>query len=278
MSLHNPTPSGYEAFRVYLTRLPEEQYGVELTFKQIEGIIGEQLPAEASEYKWWRFDDSEPKTPLVRACMEAGFGIGSIAGLPDRSGWVSFGRGLHRWPAVFVSSWEFGQLPVAERLRQLAIGYLASARLLCVGLGEMPSELTWPRGAVVCFCYRHAVELFLKSCILHRGPLEKCDHDISKLQKQYVRIYPQQELQFHTIYDIGLDDIEELAPGGIDVEDFERKEDQVYRYLSDKQGRSPKGMHIFAPGTWLSMIEQFEGDMKRIWTRIRESENNGGRG
>jgi hypothetical protein len=183
-----------------------------------------------------------------------------------------FVRGLQRWPGIDVDSTEFGRLPVDERLRQLALGYVQSAKILCIGLGENPSELTWPRASVVCFCYRHAVELFLKSCILHRRPIEKCDHDISKLRKQYLRLYPDQEFNFNTAYDVSIEDVENFLEnlGEFDIEEFERKHDQVYRYLSDKQGSSPKSRHVFAPGSWLAMIEDLEHNIIRIWDQIRK--------
>jgi hypothetical protein len=262
----------YDGLRKYLAGLPLDRYNVELKFSRIEKLIGGPLPPEASDSAWWRIDGGSP-SPQSRAWGDAGFGIGAIAGLPDRSGWVSFVRGLHRWPDVGVSSWEFGQLSVVERLRQLAIGYLESGKLLCIYLGENPSELTWPRGAVVCFCYRHAVELFVKSCILHREPVEKCDHNISGLRKQYLRLYPQEEFSFRTLYDLSLQEVEELLGGQFEVEEFERKEDQVYRYFSDKQGRSPKATHTFGPGDWLSMLEDLERQMTRIWACIREMDS-----
>jgi hypothetical protein len=266
------TTSRYEGLRAYLAGLPREQYSVELLFSKIEELIGGPLPAEASEYEWWLTDDRGPITPQSRAWEDAGFGIAAIGNVRDKSGSVDFVRGLHRYPGVGVASWEFGRLPVAERLRQLAIAYLESGKMLCVHLGENPRELTWPRGAVVCFCYRHAVELFLKSCILHRKLLEKCDHDISSLRTQYLRLYPGKEFYFRTHYDISVRDVEELLGGRVELEDFERKPDQLYRYFSDKQGRSPKGGHMFGPGCWLSMLDQLELDINRIWERIRASE------
>jgi hypothetical protein len=266
--------SRYEGLRDYLAGLPRQQYTVELPFSRIEELIGGPLPAEATEYDWWRIDNGGPSTPQSRAWVEAGFGLGPILGLQDKSGWVGFVRGVHRYPGVGVESWEFGQLRVAERLRQLAIAYLESGRQLCIHLGEHPSELNWPRGAVVCFCYRHAVELFVKSCIVHRESLEKCDHNINSLRKQYLRLYPGQEFSFRSLYDISLQDVEEMfGRGCVNIEEFERKEDQVYRYFSDKQGRSPKGNHMFGPGTWLSMLDQLEIDINRIWDRIRASES-----
>lgn len=89
-----------------------------------------------------------------------------------------------------------------------------------------------------------------------------------------VRLYPGEEFYFHTLYDISIEDLEELfGRPVVDIEDFERKPDQVYRYFSDKQGRSPKGQHMFGPGAWLSMLDQLECDIKRIWDRIRASES-----
>ncbi len=263
----------YEGLRAHLTGLPREQYSVILSFVRIEELIGGPLPAESSEWGWWEIKESGQNTPQSRAWVEAGFGVCAIAGLSDKSGWVEFVRGLHRWPGVGVATRSFGQLPQAERLRQLAIGYLESGKLLCIHLGENPGELSWPRGAVVCFCYRHAVELFVKSCILHRESVEKCDHNISSLRRQYFRLYPGQEFYFRTLYDISVQEVEELLGGRAEIEEFERKEDQLYRYFSDIQGRSPKGEYVFGPGAWLAMLDQLEVDMNRIWERIRESDS-----
>lgn len=274
MSPHRSAADKYEPLRAYLAGQPKQQYVVRLTFREIEDILGDALPdlAYNSSARWWTGEPDASDAPQSCVWLEAGFGVSAVAHQSATSGWVEFVRGIHRWPGVGVDSWEFGHLPVDERLRQLSLGYLRSARKLCIGLGEDPSELTWPTAAVVCFCYRHAVELFLKSCILHREPVEKCDHDISKLQKQYCRLYPQEEFDFQTPYDISLEDVEELLGGRADIEAFERKHDQVYRYLSDKQGRSPKGGHMFAPGSWLSMIERLEDDMVRIWDNIRKQD------
>ncbi len=178
-----------------------------------------------------------------------------------------------QWPALKVDSREFGALAAHERLRQLALGYLASAKSLCTELGEQPSLLTWPRASVVCFCYRHAVELFLKSCILYRvRDIQKCSHDIASLQKQYRELYPARAFHVQTPWSLSLQDIEEAFGGRPDMEQFEEKQDQVYRYLSDKQGRAPKGLYNFAPGVWLWLIERLHDDIDRIWANIREAE------
>lgn len=262
---HNQTADRLEPLRAHLAGLPQDQFNVQLTFEEIVGLIGEPLPKEAhprlpSAWDWW-----------CNAVSTAGFGVSAIFGTPEQSGWVFFGRGLQRWPGVVVISTEFGHLPVAERLRQLAFGYLESAKKLCIDLGEHPSELTWPRASVVLFCYRHSIELFLKACILQCEPLGKCNHNIGELRKQYDRLYPQPEYDFHTLYDISLKDVEDLLGGQVEVEDFERKEDQVYRYFSDKDGRSPKGCYAFGLGTWLSQIEALEYNLVRISKLLGQS-------
>lgn len=180
-----------------------------------------------------------------------------------------------KWPGVRVDSSEFGELPVHERLHQLAIGYLSSAKSLCTELGENPALLSWPRASVVCFCFRHAVELFLKSCILYRiREIQKCSHDIASLRKQYLGLYPGPAFFFQLPmwWSLSDEDMEHLGMGKGDLQDFEKSHDQVYRYLADKQGRSPKGLYNFGPGAWLWMIEQFEKDIDRIWANIQESE------
>jgi hypothetical protein len=96
------------------------------------------------------------------------------------------------------------------------------------------------------------------------------------LRKEYLRLYPGPEFYFETPYDISLDDLDELF--GVEVaivENFERKHDQVFRYLSDKQGRSPRGLYVFGPGGWVLLCERLESDITRIWARIRDLDGGG---
>jgi hypothetical protein len=181
-------------------------------------------------------------------------------------------RGLERWPGLAVDSKAIGQQPVDLRLRELALSYVQSAKLLSTYVGENPNELSWPRASVACFCYCHGVEQFLKSCILHRlRDIDKCSHDISALRRDYLRLYPGQDFYFETPYDISLDDLDELFGMQVTlVEDFERKNDQVFRYLSDKNGRSPRGLYFFNPGGWITLCDRLESDINRIWARIGE--------
>jgi hypothetical protein len=91
------------------------------------------------------------------------------------------------------------------------------------------------------------------------------------LRKEYLRLYPGTEFYFETPYDISLDDLDELFGTQVAiVEDFERKQDQVFRYLSDKQGRSPRGLYVYSPGGWVSLCERLESEINRIWAKIRE--------
>ncbi len=160
-----------------------------------------------------------------------------------------------------VDSSEFVELPVHEQLRQLAIGYLSSAKSLCAELGENPALQTWPRALVVCSCFHHAVELFLKCCIQYRTQKIPRGHDIASLKKEYHRLYPDADVVFQLPL-FWSQKVEAL------VEDFEEKLDQVYRYFIDMEGQPPKRLYKFPPAAWLWMIEQFEKDMDRIWANI----------
>jgi hypothetical protein len=181
MSTHRFESNQYEPLRAYLASQPKEQYVIQLTFKEIERILGAPLPDSAynSIAGWWTRDGKNSQQ--AHAWIDAGFGIGAVAHQSRTSGWVDFVRDLDRWPGLAVDSKSFGHQSVGNRLRELALGYVQSAKLLSVFLGENPKELSWPRGSVACFCYRHAVELFLKSCILHRSSaIEKCSHDYQR--------------------------------------------------------------------------------------------------
>jgi hypothetical protein len=178
-----------------------------------------------------------------------------------------------RWPEVVVTSYQFGQLPIHERLRQMAHGYIASSRSLTVELGENPERLDWPRASAACFCFHHSIELFLKACILFKCPNENIGyHSLPKLTDRYYELFPFDK--FFAFQAPWIDSPREIAHslgGDIDIEDFEEKNDQVFRYLSDKEGRSPKARHGFAPGVWLSMMEHFEETMRRVWDNILET-------
>lgn len=265
MSINEPFVDQYKGLQDYLTGLPKEQYYTELTFDKIEELIGSPLPAEAYEYIWWHFDEKAESTPQTQAFVAAGFGVSLFSHITRTTRRVSFTRGLQRWANLYVSSSEFGNLPAVERLQKLAFSYLESGKILCSHLGENPAELNWQRASVVCFCHRHAIELFVKSCILCREPIEKCDHKISKLLQQYFKLFPGDDFYINTTYEISIDDIElQFGKNCLNIEDFERNDDQVFRYFSDKVGRPPKTIHMFGPGCWLSMIERLQGDMERI--------------
>lgn len=186
--------------------------------------------------------------------------------------WESVGR----WPTVFIESGAFGRLTRSERLHRLALGYVASAKTLCLELGENPETLDWPRASVACFCCYHSAELFLKACILHREPSRSLGtHAVSTLQREYHRLYPfDRYFALRTPWNMALGDIVAAfgaPPGTVLREDWEEKTDQVYRYLSGKAEESPKSTFFFAPGVWLELAERLEEDYRRIWENIQEA-------
>ncbi len=148
-----------------------------------------------------------------------------------------------KWPGIRVESEPFGRNAVPERLHQMSIGYLKSAQALCCDLGEHPEHLDWPRASVAYFCVYHAVELFLKGCILLRAPSgEKLHHSVSKLQDRYCELYPEIKDEFHieTPWDIDFETMSLALDVEVNVEKFEHNTDQVYRYMTGKSGQSPR--------------------------------------
>jgi predicted RNA-binding Zn-ribbon protein involved in translation (DUF1610 family) len=115
--------------------------------------------------------------------------VGMNSDLASCSECVRSGKTI-KWPGIWVEFQPRNAVP--ERLRQMSIGYLKSAQTLCCDLGEHPEHLDWPRACVAYFCVYHAVELFLKACILLRAPPgEKLHHSVSKLQDRYRELYPE---------------------------------------------------------------------------------------
>lgn len=170
-----------------------------------------------------------------------------------------------------VDNYAFRSMAAHERLHRLSIGYLNSAVCLCQDLNKHPDVLDWPRASVVYFCLHHAIELFLKACILVRSPGEKfTHHNIDKLQDRYCELYPDLKNEFHieSPWDVGLDRASELFQVVLDIHNFEYKTDQVYRYMTGKNGESTKSIHVFSPETGLLMTERFQNDFARIWQAV----------
>lgn len=61
----------YEPLVQYLRRQKAEE--VELTFRDIERIVGGLLPKASADLKWWRVEDSPSALPQQRAFAAAGY-------------------------------------------------------------------------------------------------------------------------------------------------------------------------------------------------------------
>jgi hypothetical protein len=94
--------------------------------------------------------------------------------------------------------------------------------------------------------------LFYKSCILYRGKIEDCNHDIGNLKRQFRRLYPEPEFDVRTQYDM----------------DIVEREDQILRYFADRTGKVPEGHFGFTPASWMGTLECLELTMDRTYARI----------
>jgi len=61
----------YERFRKYLRDIPTDVQTLNLTFPQVEAILGGRLPDSARRYSaWW---SNSPSHPLMRVALEEGW-------------------------------------------------------------------------------------------------------------------------------------------------------------------------------------------------------------
>jgi len=258
-------PNPVDALSSYLSERAPDEWHVTLKFAQLRDIVGANTFPVAS------FPSDESFRLISQAAARAGFGISVVGAESEtRAGDVVFSRGLHRWPALIVDSSSLADQPPAQRLRSLSEGYLWSARTLCIALAEARDVLVWSRASVVRFSYLHAVELFLKACILQvGGNIADLGHEISKLQRRYTELLPGTEYRLETPHDLSLSDIEQATGVRVAVEPVERHADQLFRYFGDRRGRAPRGRYFFAPGSTLALIERLEADTTRIWNAIQ---------
>ena len=170
-----------------------------------------------------------------------------------------------RWPLRGVHTEEFAALPEDERMYQMALGNIQSAKSLCTELGEHPERLSWPRGSVVYYLSHLAVELFLKACLLRKGR-RFATHEISELQDAFAEVFPDRE-GIETMWDINLVELAELGPEPGDQR-IRAREDEKFRYFADRQGNPPRGEGSFAPAVFIPLIERLEADMAQVWCSL----------
>jgi len=166
---------------------------------------------------------------------------------------VTTGRQL-RWPLTGVDSSAFSTMPNVQRLHEMAVAYLESARVLCEALGGS-TTITWSRASVVLSTSSHAVELFLKACILTASPNEPVGHhDNQRLVQRFDELFPTLDPP-DPVWDARMSDI---------------PTDQLFRYGADKTGASLDGGDTltFSPPIWIKWIEHTELLFRQIWSAI----------
>lgn len=142
---------------------------------------------------------------------------------------------------------------------------------LCEELGEHRDRLDWPRASVVYFLVITLQSYSSKAASLLRAPSgEKLHHDVSKLQDRYCELFPELKDAFHieTPWDVGLERAEEVFGVTLNVEGFEYNPDQVYQYMTGKNGATAKGVGRFAPGTCLLLCQRLESEFGRVWDAV----------
>lgn len=140
-------------------------------------------------------------------------------------------------------------LPPAAQFAAYAIAYLDSAQRLCTVLAHSHKKASFERGAVVLYLAAHAVELFLKGAILRKSPKERFSHDLEHLHSRYETLYPGKhyhlEIPFKSNYPPGISSVEKS-----NMKALSPPTDQLYRYPSDKEGKSWFGVYSFEAGSF----------------------------
>ena len=82
--------SKYQPLHDYLTHLPTTTADVTLRFDEVEHILGERLPASASQHRpWWANPTNKRDHPYAQAWLAAGWRVDAVD-LTRR--WVRFRR------------------------------------------------------------------------------------------------------------------------------------------------------------------------------------------
>jgi len=171
-----------------------------------------------------------------------------------------------RWKGVHIDSKQFSKLPRWKRLLLNSFEFLNTAKLICKEAGKLKKDIRWTQGNISFYCIHMATELFLKSCIIKSGAEIKSIHDVGKLYNKYVDLFNGELYKFPTPWSISANQINEIIGANI-ITGIDSNPDQLYRYFEDKNGISPKGIHIFAPGYQLNYIL----DIEKRWQRISDA-------
>jgi len=84
--------SKYEPLELHLRAEPTARKETTLSFRQIEEIIGYQLPESAFNYReWWSNQSDITNRPQARAWINAGFLVDAVH-QERTNGWVRFKR------------------------------------------------------------------------------------------------------------------------------------------------------------------------------------------
>lgn len=77
---------------MHLRDKPSSMEEATLAFRQIEEIMGDQLPESAFNYReWWANQSDVKRRPHARAWINAGFFVDAVH-LEKSNGWVRFKR------------------------------------------------------------------------------------------------------------------------------------------------------------------------------------------
>ena len=156
-----------------------------------------------------------------------------------------------------------------EYMKQ-ALSHLEAAE----SLNTLMCEGTWPanfyRGRAVLWLAFHAVELFLKGCLLKLDPNAKVGgHSLANLTKKLKKLAP--DVTFDPPFSN-----EPLPPYPGLVEKAEREERRIHevlRYPTDTEGKPWPGAHGFSAPLFKGTLAAIRKDTEALYDRFFEGKN-----
>lgn len=160
-----------------------------------------------------------------------------------------------------ISSAELDELSPVRQLLHMSHAYLDCSEHLLKAIDQNLISPTFSHARATSFLFEHSLELFFKAGIYAQRKKIDDKHDLSKLLKDFLSIYPNAEASFRS-------DMQSLTQ-----KDPARPYAQYSKYPIDKEGWPWKTGSVLVIEHALSWITLLRDDFKRLTPLIEEKED-----
>jgi hypothetical protein len=160
-----------------------------------------------------------------------------------------------------ICSTELDELSPVRQLLHMSHAYLDCSEYLLKAIDQDHVSSTFSHARATSFLFEHSLELFFKAGIFaQRGKIDDT-HDLSKLLKDFLSIYPEAEPSFHS-------NIRALTE-----KDSHRPFGQYSKYPIDKDGWPWTRGSVLVIEHALSWIALLRDDFRRLTHLVEEKED-----